>query len=161
MSLRALFRFPDPVNEVSARIVAGGVVVLAATILGSRQEWLVVALAYGFVARVATGPTLSPLGLAATKLITPRLGLAPRYSPGPAKRFAQAIGAVFSVSAAVLALGFGLDTAAFVLVAVLGLFAFLEAAFGLCVGCKVFALLIRTGLVPEAVCRTCADLWAR
>jgi hypothetical protein len=161
MSLRALFRFPDPVNEVSARIVAGGVVVLAATILGSRQEWLVVALAYGFVARVATGPTLSPLGLAATKLITPRLGLAPRYSPGPAKRFAQGIGAVFSVSAAVLALGFGLDTAAFVLVAVLGLFAFLEAAFGLCVGCKVFALLIRTGLVPEAVCRTCADLWAR
>jgi hypothetical protein len=160
MSLGALFSFPDPVNDVSARIVAGGVVVLAAAILGSGQAWLVAVLAYGFVARAATGPTLSPLGLAATKLITPRLGLPPRPSPGPAKRFAQAIGALFSISAAVLALGFGLDTAAFVLVATLGLFAFLEAAFGLCVGCRVFALLIRAGLVPEAACRSCANIWA-
>ena len=161
MTLRALFGFPDPVNDVSARIVAVGVVVLVAAVLASREVWLLPVLAYGFVARVATGPTLSPLGLAATKLITPRLGLPPRYSPGPAKRFAQAVGAVFSVSAAVLALGFGLDTAAFALVAVLGVFAFLEAAFGLCVGCKVFALLIRAGLVPESACRTCANLWAR
>jgi len=161
MSLRALFSFPDPVNDVSARIVAGGVVVLAAAVLASRQVWLLPVLAYGFVARAAAGPTLSPLGLAATKLITPRLGLPPRYSPGPAKRFAQAVGAAFSVSAAVLALGFGLHTAAFALVAVLGVFAFLEAAFGLCVGCKVFALLIRAGVVPESVCRACANIWAR
>ena len=161
MSLRALFSFPDPVNDVSARIVAGGVVVLAAAVLASRQVWLLPVLAYGFVARAATGPTLSPLGLAATKLITPRLGLPPRYSPGPAKRFAQAVGAAFSVSAAVLALDFGLHTAAFALVAVLGVFAFLEAAFGLCVGCKVFALLIRAGVVPESVCRACANIWAR
>jgi len=161
MDLRALFSFPNPVNDVSARLVAGGVVVLAAATVGSRQEWLLPVLAYGFVARVATGPTLSPLGLFATKVVTPRLGLTPRYSPGPAKRFAQGVGAAFSVTAAVLALGFGLDAAAFALVGVVGVFAFLEAAFGLCVGCKVFALLIRTGVVPESVCLACADIWAR
>ena len=161
MDLRALFSFPNPVNDVSARLVAGGVVVLAAATVGSRQEWLLPVLAYGFVARVATGPTLSPLGLFATKVVTPRLGLTPRYSPGPAKRFAQGVGAAFSITAAVLALGFGLDAAAFALVGVVGVFAFLEAAFGLCVGCKVFALLIRTGVVPESVCLACADIWAR
>ena len=43
-----LFGFPDPVNEVSARLVAGGVVVVAGTALLSGQTWLVLPLAYGF-----------------------------------------------------------------------------------------------------------------
>ena len=60
-----------------------------------------------------------------------------------------------------LALGFGFDHEAYALVAVLAIFAFLEAAFGLCVGCKVFALLIRTGVVPASVCRECANVWSR
>ena len=160
MSVRALLSFPNPVNEVSARLVAAGVLVLAVLTLATRQEWLLAVLAYGFVARVATGPTLSPLGQLVTRVVTPRLGLEARYAPGPAKRFAQAVGAVFSVTAAVLALGFGYDTAAYLLVGVLAVFAFLEAAVGLCVGCKVFALLMRTGIVPESVCRECANVWA-
>ena len=160
MSTRALFSFPDPVNETSARLVAAGVVLLAAATVLLRQEWLLAVLAYGFVARAATGPTLSPLGQLVTRVITPRVPVQPRYAPGPAKRFAQAVGALLSVAAAVLALGFGHDVAAYALVGVLAVFAFLEAALGLCVGCKVFALLIRTGIVPEAACRACADIWA-
>lgn len=159
--LRSLFSFPNPVNEVSARLVAGGVVVVVAVALAFQQPWLLAVLAYGFVARVLTGPTLSPLGLLATRVVTPRLGLPPRYAPGPAKRFAQGIGALFSVAAAVLALGFGLDTVAWVLVAVLGFFALIEAALGLCVGCKVFAVLMRLGAIPERVCAACADISAR
>ena len=54
----AVFRFPDPVNEVSARLVAAGVVVQCAAILVTGWRWLLIPLAYGFVARVATGPTL-------------------------------------------------------------------------------------------------------
>ncbi|SRR6266516_3336124 len=161
MRVSSLLSFPNPVNEVSARVVAAGVVVLVAATLAFRQPWLLAVLAYGFIARTATGPTLSPLGQLATKVVTPRLGLKPRYSPGPAKRFAQAIGALFSVTAAVLALGFGFETAAYVVVAVLGLFALLEAVFGLCVGCKVFRLLMRTSVVPESVCLECANIWAR
>ena len=88
---QSLFAFPDPVNEVSARTVAAGVVALCLIALASGQAWLTVVIAYGFLARVATGPTLSPLGQLATRVVTPRLGLAPRYVPGPPKRFAQGI----------------------------------------------------------------------
>lgn len=159
--MRNLFSFPNPVNEVSARLVAGGVVVLVVAILASRQPWLLVPLAYGFVARALTGPTLSPLGQLVTRVLTPRLRVEPRYSPGPAKRFAQGIGAAFSVTAAVLALGFGWDNEAYALVAVLGVFALLESAAGFCTGCLVFRGLMEAGVVPESVCLECADIWAR
>ncbi len=46
-------------------------------------------------------------------------------------------------------------------VALLGIAAFLEAAFGLCLGCKVFGLLMRLGVVPDEVCAECNDLSLR
>jgi hypothetical protein len=153
--MRALFSFPNPVNETSARIVAGTVAVLAVVTVAFQQGWLLPVLAYGFVARALTGPTLSPLGLLATRVVAPRLRVAHRYSPGPAKRFAQAIGAVFTVTATVLWFAAGLHTAALALVAVLAVFASLEAAFGLCLGCRVFYLGMRIGLVPPHVCEDC------
>src|SRR4051812_5483469 len=55
--------FPNPVDEVSARLVAGGVLVLAASFVITTWTPLVAVLAYGFVARVLAGPRLSPLGL--------------------------------------------------------------------------------------------------
>jgi Domain of unknown function (DUF4395) len=161
VTVRELFSFPNPVNDVSARLVAGGVVAVAVTAIASRQPWLLAVLAYGFVARVATGPTLSPLGLLVTRIVTPRLGFKPRYSPGPAKRFAQGVGAAFSVTAAVLALGLGEETAAYTLTGVLAGFAVLESAAGICVGCRVFQVLMRLGVIPESVCEECADVWAR
>jgi hypothetical protein len=153
--MRELFSFPNPVNETSARIVAGTVAVLAVVTVAFQQGWLLPVLAYGFVARALTGPTLSPLGLLATRVVAPRLRVAHRYSPGPAKRFAQAIGAVFTVTATVLWFAAGLHTAALALVAVLAVFASLEAAFGLCLGCRVFYLGMRVGLVPPHVCEDC------
>jgi uncharacterized protein DUF4395 len=153
-----LFSFPDPVNEVSARLVAGGVVLLSLAAIVSGQPWMTAVIAYGFLARVATGPTLSPLGQLVTRVITPRLGLPERPVPGPPKRFAQAIGAVFSVSAAVLALGFGLTTAAYVLLGLLIVAATLESVFGLCLGCRAFAVLMRVGLIPAEVCERCNNI---
>jgi hypothetical protein len=86
VNTRRLFAFPDPVNEVSARTVAAGVVILCLTAIATGQAWITLIIAYGFLARVATGPTLSPLGQLATRVITPRLGIAPRYVPGPPRR---------------------------------------------------------------------------
>ena len=160
-SLRALFSFPNPVNDVSARLVAGGVVVMSVVAIAVDQPWLLAVIAYGFVARVLTGPSLSPLGQLVTRVITPRLGVAPRLIPGPPKRFAQGIGVTFSVTAAVLALGFGLRGAAYALMAVLVVAASLEAFFGYCLGCKMFVLLMRTGLIPESVCEDCNDIRSR
>src|SRR3954469_22066982 len=120
--MRELFSFPNPVNETSARIVAGTVAVLAVVTVAFQQGWLLPVLAYGFVARALTGPTLSPLGLLATRVVTPRLRVRHRYSPGPAKRFAQTIGAAFTVTATLLWYAAGLHTAALVLVGVIAFF---------------------------------------
>ena len=158
--MRSLFSFPNPVNETSARLVAGAVAVLAVIAVAFQQGWLLPVLAYGFVARVLTGPTLSPLGLVATRVVTPRLRVSHRYSPGPAKRFAQAVGAVFTLTATLLWYAAGEHTAALALVGVVAVFASLEAAFGLCVGCRVFYLAMRVGLVPPSVCEDCLRLLA-
>jgi hypothetical protein len=117
-------------------------------------------MAYGFLARTLTGPTLSPLGRLASRVVAPRLG-APKYVPGPPKRFAQAMGASMTTAAAILALGFGLHTAADVLLALMIIAAGLESIFAICLGCQVFGLLMRIGLIPDDVCVRCADIWSR
>ena len=157
--VRTLFSFPDPVNEVSARLVAAGVVAMCVLAIALDLQWATIVIAYGFVARVLTGPTLSPLGQLVTRVVTPRLGIPERPVPGPPKRFAQGMGVAFSVTALVLS-GLGYWTAAEVMLALLASAAFLESAFGLCLGCKVFAVLIRAGVVPEEVCERCNDIWA-
>jgi hypothetical protein len=155
-----VFTFPNPVNEKAARVVAGVVALTAIVTLAISAYWLLIPLAYGFWARVLTGPTLSPLGRFATRVAAPRLG-APRYVPGPPKRFAQGMGAAITTAAAVLALGFGAETATDVLLVLLVAAATLESVFAFCVGCQVFGLLIRAGLVPASVCADCANIWAR
>jgi Domain of unknown function (DUF4395) len=153
--VRGLLSFPNPVNETSARLVAGTVAVVAVLAIAFQQGWLIPPLAYGFVARALTGPKLSPLALIATRVVTPRLPFEHRFSPGPAKRFAQSIGAAFTLSATgAYFVGYHLE--AYALVAVIALFASLEAGFGLCVGCKAFFLGMRLGLVPPSVCEECA-----
>jgi hypothetical protein len=148
--------FPDPVDEVSARLVAAGVVALAAATIALDQPWLIALIAYGFVARVVTGPTLSPLGQLVTKVVRPRLAVPARPVPGPPKRFAQAMGATFSLTAAVLAFGFGQVETAYVVLGMLATAAFLEAALAVCLGCRIFALLMRLGLIPASACERCA-----
>ena len=152
--IRNIFSFPNPVNEVAARIVAGMVVILSIIVLISGQWWLMFLIAYGFLARVATGPTLSPMGLLATRVIAPRIAQ-PRLVPGPPKRFAQTVGLIFSVTALVLHFVAGLSVAAGVVLAVLTAFAALESFLGFCAGCFVFNYMIRWGLVPKSVCEEC------
>jgi Domain of unknown function (DUF4395) len=152
-----LFTFPNPVNEKAARAVAGVVLLTALATLATGAYWLLIPLAYGFWARVLTGPTLSPLGWTAQNVIAPRLG-AKKPVPGPPKRFAQGMGAAMATLALVFWLIVGSSTATDV---VLGLFvvaAGLESIFAVCLGCQVFALLMKIGLVPESVCLECADI---
>lgn len=159
--MRQLFSFPNPVNEVSARLVAAGVVLMSLTALVFQLEWLVVVIALGFIARVATGPTLSVLGQLVTRVITPRLPIPAKPVPGPPKRFAQGIGVVFAVTSAVLLLGFDADLAGWIVLGALAAAATLESAFAFCLGCQIFAVLIRVGLVPASVCEACNDIRAR
>jgi hypothetical protein len=158
--MRDLFRFPNPVNETSARLVAAGVVAQGLLFLAVREWWLLVPLAYGFLARVLSGPRWSPLGQFVTRAVTPRLHLQHRLVPGPPKRFAQGVGLAFSAGA-LAAASLGADVVALVLIGGLVVAATLEAAFAICLGCIVFARLMRWGIIPDTVCAECADLRPR
>ena len=160
-AIRSVFTFPNPVNEYAARSVAAGVVVLCVAAIGFRQPWLLIPLTYGFWARVLSGPTLSPLGQLATRVVAPRLRGEPSLVAGPPKRFAQAVGVVFSSTALVLWYGFGLGAATWLVVGLLAVAALLESALGLCLGCKVFGLLMKLGVISDKVCEACADVSLR
>jgi hypothetical protein len=161
LGVKNFFSFPNPVNEVSARLVAGGVVLLTLVILLGGQTWAIGVLAYGFVARVLTGPTMSPLGQFVTRVLAPALPFEPKMVPGPPKRFAQGIGATLSVGAAISYFAFANTTVALVLVAMITVAATLESVFAYCLGCQIFALLMRAGVVPDSVCEECANIWSR
>lgn len=158
-SIKGIFSFPNPINEVSARLVASGVIVMILLTITLHQPWILLLIAYGFVARVLAGPRFSPLAQLVTRIIVPRLPIPPKYTAGPPKRFAQFIGAVFSITAVVLAFGFGLTTAAFIVIGVLGVFCALEAVLAFCAGCKIFNVLMALGLVPQETCAQCANIW--
>ncbi len=154
--MQGLFSFPNPVNEKAARVVAGVVLIEVIVTLATGFYWLLIPLAYGFWARVLTGPTLSPLGWIAQKVIAPRLG-EKKPTPGPPKRFAQGIGAVMSTTA--LVLGFAASHTAADVVLILFLpAAALESIVGYCVGCRIFGSLMRFGVIPRQVCEECADI---
>jgi hypothetical protein len=157
----SVFSFPNPVNEVSARGVAAGTALIGLACLITHQPLIMLVLALQFALRVAWGPRFEPLALFVTRLVTPVLPFDERLTPGPPKRFAQAIGLVVTVLASVAFYGFGVSWLAYGLIAVLVLFATLESALGLCVGCKIFALCMRVGLIPTSVCEECNDLSLR
>jgi len=163
--MASVLGFPNPVNEKAARVVAGGVLLIGVTtvllgaLAGPAWLWLTAVLAAGFVARVLTGPTLSPLGQLATRVVAPRLG-APKLVAGPPKRFAQGMGATITLAAVVLQ-AVGAHLGVFVLLGLLIVAAGLESLFAICLGCIVFARLMRLGVIPESVCVECNDISLR
>ena len=156
---RAVFAFPNPVNEYAARITAGLVVLLAAATFLAGSGLGLAVIAAGFWLRVLFGPRISPLALLSVRVLAPRLGRA-KLVPGPPKRFAQGIGAAVSTAAAVLFFA-GLVPAAWGLLAVLVAAASLEAFAGFCLGCTIFGFLQRRGMIPEDICEACNNISLR
>ena len=152
--MKSVFSFPNPVNEVAARSVAGMVLALALATIYTGEPWLLLFLVYGFAARVITGPTLSPIGFLATRLVVPVLGIPDKPVPGPPKRFAQLVGLVVSIVGAVLFIWVS-PVAGKGVIGLLAVFAALESGLGFCAGCFVFRYLMQWGLIPEAVCLEC------
>src|SRR3954465_4128159 len=162
----AVFGFPSTVNEKAARTVAGVVALTGIVALATGADWLLIPLAYGFIARVLAGaarglagPTLSPLAQCAPRVAAPRLG-PPKEVAGPPKRFAQGMGATITTLGVIGYLA-GSTTLASICLGLLVIAATLESVFAVCLGCHVFNALMRIGLVPEAVCVECANLASR
>ncbi|NUS57231.1 MAG: DUF4395 domain-containing protein [Streptomycetaceae bacterium] len=124
------------------RFAAAVTTVVLIVIALTRSGWLAAAQAVVF-AIGALSAKHAPYGALFRTLVAPRLKPATAFEPAEPVRFAQAVGFVF---AAVAAIGFlagapvvGLVATAFALIA-----AFLNAAFGLCLGCEAYLLLRRT-----------------
>lgn len=154
-------RYPAVVDDVTVRLIASVVLVIGLIALGTQQWWLYAFLAADFIPRAIWGPSRSFLATGVLTWVRPRVHAAPRPTAGAPKRFAAAIGAVMTTLAtalwfAHLTLGVPALFVALVVVAVImAIFPALEAFFGFCVGCKLFGLLARLGLVRDDVCVDC------
>ena len=162
--------FPTVVDEVTVRLVASVVLVIGIVALVSGAWWLYAVLAVDFILRSVFGPRLSPIARFVLRVIRPRVPAVGRPTPGAPKRFAASIGAVLTSAATILAIvhlvtgaagAAGTSTAVFAIGAIMVVFPALEAAAGVCVGCVIFAQLIRAGVVPERICLECADITRR
>lgn len=150
--------YPEVVNDVAARTVAA--MVAATAVLTVVTQWWVGAslMGLGFLVAVGFGPGMTPYGRLAIQ-VAPRLAPA-RPVPGPPKRFAAGLGAAVTLAAAGAAVVplTALATALLLLIAVL---AGLEAGLGFCLGCAIFARLMRVGVIPQDVCVACSDITRR
>lgn len=153
-------RFPRVLDDVTVRLVAAEVLVVAVVAALTRQPWLFGLLAVDFALRAGLGPRVSPLARLASGLLRPRVPAAPRPTAGPPKRFAATVGLVFSVAIPVVFSGLS-TTVGWVLIAIMVVFPALESLAGVCVGCLVFNRLMRLGVIPESVCLECADISLR
>lgn len=153
-------RFPNIVDDVTVRLIAGVVLVLAVGALALHQWWLYAVLALDFVLRSGWGPSTSPVARLVQRFVRPRVAQQPRYTAGPPKRFAAAIGAALTGAATVLWLA-GTTVPVVVIGVVMVVFPALESLGGICVGCVVFGWLMRLGVIPESVCVECANIHRR
>ncbi len=154
------YPFPNPANETSARLVAAGVVIISTAFLLTNSTLILLALTYGFAARVAAGPAFSPLALLVTRIITPKLNFNHKFVPGPPKRFAQTIGLTFAATALILTM-LDYSLAANLVIAALIFAATLESVFAICLGCIMFSFLMKLGVIPQSICESCNDITLR
>ncbi|ART72311.1 hypothetical protein BTO20_30520 [Mycobacterium dioxanotrophicus] len=121
-------------------LVSGVSNVAAAVLLGLQ--------AVVFAVGALGGPRRHPYGRVFATLVAPRLGPVTEREPVAPLKFAQLVGFAFAVVGTVgFALGvpaLGLAATALALVA-----AFLNAAFGICLGCQIYPLVARFRRTPS------------
>ncbi len=125
---------------VSALLVSAVSAPTAAALMGGQA----LVFAIGAIA----GPRRHPYGMLFAHLIAPRLAPATEREPVPPLKFAQLVGLVFATAGAA---GFaaGIPVLGVVATALALFAAFLNAAFGVCLGCQLFPLFARLRRSPE------------
>jgi Ca2+/Na+ antiporter len=115
-------------------LIVSGISSLAAAVILGLQA---VVFAIGAVG----GPRRHPYGLIFAKLVAPRLGPVREREPVPPLKFAQLVGLVFALIGAA---GFaaGASTVGLVATGAALVAAFLNAAFGICLGCQLYPLVV-------------------
>ena len=131
-----------PVDPRGVRFNAAVTAVVLVLVLLSGSGWLVAAQALVFALGAFVGLRHAPYSVLYRALLAPRLGRPTELEEAAPVRFSQTVGFGFTVIAAVGYLSgltaLGIVATAFALAA-----AFLNAAFGFCLGCEMYALLHR------------------
>ena len=150
---------PDRVDVRGPRFAAWiTLAVLVTALIVSPISPLAAAIVLGLQAVVFAigaigGPRRHPYGRVFAKLVAPRLGPVKEREPVPPLKFAQLVGLIFAVSGAAgfaaaggstAGLWVGIIATAFAIVA-----AFLNAAFGICLGCQLYPLVARFRRTPH------------
>ena len=127
------------------RVAAALTTLVLAVVLLTGTDWLLLAQAAVFAVGVLAGPASTPYAWLFRRLVRPRLGPQSEMEDAAPPRFAQFCGLMFAgVGLLGAALGSGVVVTfavAFALTA-----AFLNAAFGLCLGCEMYLRLRRAGI---------------
>ncbi|GGK94818.1 membrane protein [Sphaerisporangium melleum] len=132
------------VDPRSTRFAAAVTTVVLAVVLITGSAWSLLAQTVVFALGVAG---VSPYGLIFRRLVRPRLGPPAEFEDPAPPRFAQGVGLVFAFAGLA---GFAAQSSALALgaTAVALLAAFLNAAFGFCLGCEMYLIIRR--LLPAA-----------
>ncbi|MFF7311281.1 DUF4395 family protein [Streptomyces sp. NPDC008137] len=130
------------------RFGAAVTAVVLAVVLVTGSAWLLAWQTLAFLLGTAGGVSRSPYGLLFRKAVRPRLGPPTDFEAPEPPRFAQAVGLLFAALGLVgYTLGpgwLGLAATGAALAA-----AFLNAAFGYCLGCELYLLVRRVAVRAE------------
>jgi Domain of unknown function (DUF4395) len=118
-------------------------------VLITSNTWLLAAQAVVFGIGTVFGMRYAPYGLVFRWLVRPRLRPPPELEDEAPPRFSQGLGLVFAV-VGVIGYATGADWLGIVAVALGLIAAFLNGAFGLCLGCELYLLIRRIGPARQA-----------
>jgi Domain of unknown function (DUF4395) len=134
---------PDPpVDPRGVRFAAAVTTLVLALVLVSDSAWLLAAQAAVFALATFAGLRFAPYSVLYRTLVAPRLRPPTAREDAAPVRFSQTVGLVFAVVGVlgyvtgVTALGIGATALALAA-------AFLNAAFGYCLGCELYGLIVR------------------
>jgi hypothetical protein len=130
------------------RFAAAATSVVLVAVLLTGSGWLALAQAVVF-AITAADPRRGPYGLLYRALVAPRLAPPHEVEPAAPVRFAQLVGLVFALVAAAGYLA-GAPVVGVVAAAAALAAAFLNAAFGICLGCEAYLAIRRIAGRPLA-----------
>ncbi|MEY9856368.1 hypothetical protein ABH935_001972 [Catenulispora sp. GAS73] len=133
---------PAGIDVRGPRFGATVTTVVLVVVLATGSGWLLAAQALVFAVGALAGLRRAPYGLLFAHLVRPRLGPPTAFEDEAPPRFAQGVGVVFAVVGAAGYLAgvpaLGIAATALALAA-----AFLNAAFGFCLGCEMYLILVR------------------
>jgi len=145
---------PDQVDVRGPRFAAWvTTAVLIATLLVSAVSPAAAAVILGvqtvvFAIGARRGPRQHPYGLIFRAVVAPRLGPVTEKEPVPPLKFAQLVGFGFAV-VGVVGFAVGIPLLGLIATGLALAAAFLNAAFGICLGCQVYPLVARFRPTPD------------